>query len=499
MTEDLFVKGLETVQRYHMLHQGDRVVAGVSGGADSVALLCFLCALREQGWDLSVEVCHINHCLRGVESDGDEAFVRQLCRRKEIPFHLLRVDAARASREMGRSLEEGSRELRYRFFARTAAPAEGGPPAKIATAHTLTDSMETVFFHLARGTGLGGLCGIPPRRQIPAGGHSMEGAPSGDAQKLEIVRPLVFCSREMVERYLEGLGQPFRTDSTNLSDDYARNRIRHQILPTMYQVHPGFDRSFAGMAELNRQENDYLNGLARALLTQAGYVREHPLKGCSAQVLAQGEPVLLRRAALLLLGDWGLPQERRWVEAILAGLERGRAGLEVRKGCLVRINGGRLWLDTAPSLSPEEREDLEALELPLQPGEYQIFPGCRVKIQRIDGESLKNLKKFHGYLLKNAIDCDMIDHTAILRLRRPGDRIALVDRSGQRTGSKSLKKLLNERRIPAESRGRLPLVAAGQDVLWMDGVDFRRESAVTGSTRAAWLLEVQRTGPETPA
>lgn len=135
-----------------MIQQGDRVVAGISGGADSVALLRFLRQLQEKGWDFSLEVCHVNHCLRGDESDADEAFVRELCSRFGIPFHLLRTDAARSAREMGKSLEEGSRELRYRFFAQTAAPSEGRRPGKIATAHTLTDSMETVFFHLARGT-----------------------------------------------------------------------------------------------------------------------------------------------------------------------------------------------------------------------------------------------------------------------------------------------------------------------------------------------------------
>ena len=342
MAEDLFAKGLETVQRYDMLHQGDRVVAGVSGGADSVALLCFLCALKEQGWSLSLEVCHVNHCLRGEESDGDEDFVRQLCLQKGIPFHLLRVDAAQASREMGRSLEEGSRELRYRFFAGTA---DGEPPAKIATAHTLTDSMETVFFHLARGTGLGGLCGIPPRRQIPAGGHSMEGGPGGGSRRVEIVRPLIACSREMVEAYLQTLGQPYRTDSTNLSDSYARNRIRHLVLPPMYQVHPGFDRSFASMTEINRQENDYLNRQARSLLQESGFAGETPERGCQAGKLLKADRVLCRRALLLLLGDWQLPQERRWVEAILEGLERGAAVLEIRRGRRVHIAVSYTHLD----------------------------------------------------------------------------------------------------------------------------------------------------------
>ena len=210
------------------------------------------------------------------------------------------------------------------FFART--PLRRGRSArKIATAHTLTDSDGDGLFPSGPGTGLGGLCGIPPRSRFPPAGIVWRALPQGMPRSWRLSGRWSSVP-EMVERYLEGLGQPFRTDSTNLSDDYARNRIRHQVLPPCTRSTRDLTAPLPVWRSSTGRKNDYLNGLARALLTQAGYVREHPSKGAAPRSLPRGEPVLRRRAALLLLGDWGLPQERRWVEAILAGLERGGRG-----------------------------------------------------------------------------------------------------------------------------------------------------------------------------
>lgn len=172
-------KVLETIRKYELLKEGDRVVAGISGGADSVALLHCLAKGLPQ-YRLKLVACHVNHRLRGAESDRDEAFVRSLCSQYEIPCHVLSEDVAALAKERGTGIEECGRELRYRFFRETAAGY--GEGTKIATAHTLSDQAETVLFRLARGTGLRGLCGIPP----------MRGA---------VVRPLLDVTRKEVERY----------------------------------------------------------------------------------------------------------------------------------------------------------------------------------------------------------------------------------------------------------------------------------------------------------
>ena len=222
MSTPLEQKALLALRQYSLFTQGDRIAVGVSGGADSVALLRFLAVLREEyRWELIV--CHIHHGLRGAEADRDEQFVRELAGQLGLPYAVRHIDAAAMALENHLSVEEAGRNARYAFFAETAG--EGG---RIATAHTLDDTIETVLMNLIRGTGLHGLCGIPRIRG-------------------NIVRPLLDVTRAEVEEYLALLGQPYCTDSTNLSDDYTRNRVRHDILPRLRELNPNFTGSMARM------------------------------------------------------------------------------------------------------------------------------------------------------------------------------------------------------------------------------------------------------------
>ena len=187
---DKFLRKIQqTIAEYGMLKPGEPVLVALSGGADSVALLL---SLRELGYP--VRACHLHHGLRGGEADRDERFCRELCAQKGVRLSVRRVDAAAYARETHESVETAARALRYAFFRETA----GG--SKTATAHTADDNLETMLFHLARGTGLDGLAGIPPVRD-------------------GIVRPLITCTREEVEAFLAARGQGFVTDSTNLERD----------------------------------------------------------------------------------------------------------------------------------------------------------------------------------------------------------------------------------------------------------------------------------------
>ncbi|HAL11407.1 MAG TPA: tRNA lysidine(34) synthetase TilS, partial [Ruminococcaceae bacterium] len=222
MNTPLEQKAWAAVQQYSLFRQGDRIAIGVSGGADSVALLRFLAARREENqWDLVV--CHIHHGLRGEEADRDERFVGALAEHLGLSYAVRHIDAARLALEDHISVEEAGRNARYAFLAETAG--EGG---YIATAHTLDDTIETVLMNLIRGTGLHGLCGIPRTRG-------------------NIIRPLLDVTRAEVEEYLARLGQPYCTDSTNLTDDYTRNRIRHEILPQLRTLNPNFSGAMARM------------------------------------------------------------------------------------------------------------------------------------------------------------------------------------------------------------------------------------------------------------
>ncbi|MBR5088999.1 MAG: tRNA lysidine(34) synthetase TilS [Ruminiclostridium sp.] len=229
-------KVLDAVRRYGMLNEGDTAVVGLSGGADSCALLLVLLELRET-LGITVRACHINHNLRGEESDRDEMFVRELCARRGVPLTVFPVDV-RASVEKHESIEEAARRLRYDRFGQMCA--EG---AKLATAHTANDNAETVLMNLIRGTGTKGLAGIPPVR----------GA---------FIRPIIFCTRADTEEYCRKNGIDFVTDSTNLSDDCTRNRIRHRIIPALEEFNPSFIAAVTRMTEAVGDDSAFLDGYA---------------------------------------------------------------------------------------------------------------------------------------------------------------------------------------------------------------------------------------------
>ena len=224
-----------TIQKHNMLLAGDSVCVALSGGADSVALLLALYELSAE-LDFSLSAVHVNHLLRGDESYRDENFCRDLCSRLDVPLQIFREDAAAFSHSLGVSVETGARELRYKIFDSLDCD-------RIATAHNLNDNAETLIFRFARGTGLHGLSGIP-------------------AVRGKIIRPLIECSRDEIEAFLTEKGQAFVTDSTNLSDNYARNKIRHRIIPEMSAVHGSFPACVTRMVQSFAEDEDFLTAEA---------------------------------------------------------------------------------------------------------------------------------------------------------------------------------------------------------------------------------------------
>ena len=219
------------IRKHGMIGKGDVVVAGVSGGADSVCLLFVLCGLRRE-LGFSVRACHVNHGLRGAEADADEEYVRRLCRDLGVPCRFFHEDVEWIARKRKQSPEEAGRMVRREAFL-TMCREDGG--TKIATAHHRDDNAETVLLNMARGTGLKGLGGIRP----------VTG---------KWIRPLLALTREQTEGYLRRRGITWCEDATNSGDEYTRNRIRHNILPALEtQVNR---RTAAHLDDLSRQAQE---------------------------------------------------------------------------------------------------------------------------------------------------------------------------------------------------------------------------------------------------
>ena len=454
MSTVLEQKALCALRQYSLFSQGDRIAVGVSGGADSVALLRFLAALRPQfGWDLVV--CHIHHGLRGAEADRDECFVRALAEQLGLPCAVSRIDAAALALRDHISVEEAGRMARYAFFAQTAG--EGG---RIATAHTLDDSIETVLMNLVRGTGLRGLCGIPRIRG-------------------NIVRPLLDCTRAEVEDYLGTLGQPYCTDSTNLTDDYTRNRIRHDIIPRLCALNPNFPGAMARMLpRLAAQQ-----ALTDCLAAQSAQQLHAACGGLSRQGLSALPEPVCDRLLLRLLEQNRLPVSAAAVERMTETLRTGgKLDLAARSWFFVVQEDLAAVIYAPPGGIPPVPVPLPQEETPVI---LPFSPQKSLKLTLCNKIVANTSEKFNISLLKYAIDCDRIKRYSFMRTRRPGDTFIV--------GKKqlSLGEAWAAAGIPALLRPALMVLADEQGVLWAEGIGSSSRAAVTENTKQYVIIECQ--------
>lgn len=447
------LKALDTVERYQMLPRHTPVLAGVSGGADSMALLYLLCSLRD-GLSLNIAVAHVNHGLRGAEAERDENFVRQACDKLHVDFFLLRADVKAEAQAAGESVEEAGRRLRYAFFEQKAK--ELGGNARIATAHTLSDNLETTLLNIARGTGLRGVCGIP-------------------AVRGKIIRPLIECSRRVIEEYCKEMGIEYLQDSSNFSREYKRNRVRLDIIPKLYELNPSLDKAALRLKQSLSNDEDYLSKQAAAELEKA--CKEPGLY--STELLLNLHPALQHRALMLAARRAsGLTQEAVHIEKMLEAMGRGSGSVQLRGGLFAQVYGGTLSFGSClqPCNSP-------GYSMPFAFGEIQN-EYFRMLILRIDDTDIKNFQNINKQSSKNLLDCDRIKGNLIIRSRRDGDRFAPAGRKV----TKSLKKLFNEAKIPVRARDCLPLIADEQGIIWVAG--FGADERCVPTSQSKRLIQI---------
>ncbi len=429
-----------TILQEQMIQQGDRIAVGLSGGADSVALLHFLWKIRPT-WHLDLTACHVNHMLRGAEADRDEAFVRTLCHSLEIPLTVVRKDVGAIAKEQGRSVEEMARQVRYDAFARLDAD-------RVATAHTLNDNLETVLLNLVRGTGLRGLCGIPPVRG-------------------RIIRPLIHCTRAQVEAYCREQNLHYVTDSTNLQEDYTRNRLRRQVLPRLLEINPNLLSGVGGMIQRLRQDEDFLTQAAQQ--AQGNWLQGEALL---VAPYLQAPKALRQRGLLALLRERNIPITAQEIHQMEDQMAAGQGTLTLPGPVYFWVKDGRAGF----------RTPVQAPVFPAQPlklGRMRLPDGSWATILRAECEQNKKITNSAWMGLKNAIDCDKINGNSILRTRRPGDRLSLPERGV----TKPLKKWLNEAKVPLEQRDTLAVLADDMGPLWVQGLGSDRRVRPDHQTR----------------
>lgn len=441
------------------LVRGEKVLAAVSGGADSMALLD---ALRQSG--VPVAAAHLNHCLRGAESDGDEQLVLDYCTEYGIPVAVRRVQIGAIALQDGLGLEECGRRERYAFLEE--ARKKLGCTC-IATAHTLSDQLETMLFRLARGTGLSGLCGIPERRG-------------------NIVRPLLCCTRAEVEDYCARRGVPFRTDSSNRAPRFSRNRIRLEAVPALLAVNPGAERHAGQLARSLADDCDFLEQEAKALFARAR--RED---GLSVQALRESHQSLVTRAAGMLLAEEGIRLDYPLLCAAAELVYKGSGALGLPGGYILAIRRGVLRAE------PPFREEAPfeaAFTLPVGEktagviGKFALPDGRKACLRAEMAEDFEKNKKIYNSDLIFSLDYDTIVGSISIRCRRAGDSIRLPGRPG----SRALRKLWSEAGLPLHKRAAALVAADSQGVVWAEHIGPDSRSKAGEDTRLILLLTAQR-------
>ena len=449
-------KVLEYIKLNNLLDKNDNIILGVSGGADSVCLLHIMNTIKEE-YALNITAVHINHMIR--ETAGrDEDFTGNLCEKLGIKFISYKTDCPAISERDGISLEEAGRNERYRLFNETGEKEYGKGDFKIAVAHHMDDLAETLIFNMARGTGINGLASVKCK--------------SGN-----IIRPLLCVTRAEIEEFLLGAEIEYVNDETNFSDDYARNKIRHKIIPTMNEITEKAVNHMAACAGQLGEIEDYLKIQTDLLWDK--YVKESE----NADIETAGEgnnlykkeimisdkilsehPALVKRVihrALTEAAGRARDISAIQIEAVLnlLGLQTGRKRDLIYNMEALRIYEG-VRITTKKEFLEEDREN--------------ILSGLRFEIK--DRDFSQNIPTD---LYTKWFDYDKIKCSLNVRFRREGDYLTV----NAENAKKLLSDYMTNEKIPSANRDRIPLLADGDHILWVVGYRISNYYKVTDETK----------------
>ena len=414
-----FISSVEkTISDYNMINEGDKVIVALSGGADSVSLLNALNSLKEK-YSIELMAAHLNHNLRGEESIRDEEFVKMLCAEKGVELFLKSINIRRISRENKISEELAGRNERYSFFEELSKDYD----AKIATAHTADDNAETVIFNLIRGAGLNGISGIKPVRDY-------------------IIRPLIDLRREDVEDYCRENRLEFVTDSTNLTDDYTRNKIRRKIIPIMREINPGVINTISDETKIFSDYNSFIELKVDEAINDCKCEN-----GYSCEKLKSVPENLRMSVVYELLKRSSIQPRRKYIELVASILDGGSVDLNGSFRAVSK-QGTLRFLKTDKNNNYFSEIELKfPLRFNYNNKDYSVI-------------EIKNGRE------EDLLKISVLERKPVFRTRKPGDSFTLA----KRKVTKSLKKLFNEFKIPEEKRDEVLILADGSEVLWIEGI-----------------------------
>jgi len=452
-----------------MFDKGDKVIVAVSGGPDSISLLYILYSLKEK-LNISLAVAHVNHNLRGEESDGDEAYVEEFCNKHGIDYFARQADIHKIEEEKGISCETAGREVRYEFFSELLKEIKAD---KIALAHNANDQAETVLMRIMRGTGMEGLVGIKPVRD-----------------KI-YVRPLINVKREEIERYCVENNLKPRIDKSNMEKIYNRNKIRLELIP---YIKENFNKDI--VSTINRlsstinKDNEYLEEIANKKFEEFCKKNQHKV------IIYEGafnepEAIITRiiRIALAKLVGNLYNFEKSHIYDVISIQANSTNKMVTLPNRVIAINNYKdIHLSIKENFISESPSSEYVIKVNnnIKTDEYNINMQIKDYNLKIQGKLIKGIENV-GFKNKSIVECfdyDKIIEDITIRYRRKGDRFTPLGMKG----SKKLKDFFIDLKIPYDKRDNIPLICFGDDIAWVVG--YRISEKYRISEQSENILEI---------
>jgi len=461
----------QTINERGLIRPGMNIVVGVSGGADSTALLYALWFLQDR-LKFHLSAAHLNHGLRGREADRDARAVELMCMRLNVPLTVKKESVLETRKQSGISFEMAAREARQDFFRDVLKKYKANA---VAVAHTRNDQVETVFMRILQGTGIDGLGGIQ---------YTNEPVPG-----LPVIRPMLDVSRSMLEEFLNRHQLGWREDQSNRDQQYLRNKIRHVILPNFEaQGITGVSQALIRLSEIMREESSLIDRQTQVMLKKcrAGKT-DGSLSVEKVGKLSVAEQRRVLRAWMVSCGVSERGVDFAVIERMRRLLDQAEGHpLQLHEMCRVIRKGGRLICET---------KSLESISLAIEPTRIAVpgktiigHSGLVVSVSSCRGfiRMKQRIGKYPATLfLKREPDCIP---ELVLRSRREGDSISPTGMSGR----VSVKELMINAKVPATERSTVPVLVAGDVVVWIAGYRVAASHAVVGPRAPAWKLVIER-------